>query len=265
MTIPMRLRSLTAALTAAVLASTLTGQEDPKPPKEPDKEVAEKVAALKEVVADKKFARDEEGKGIIDELHQKLQAGVHPKDEAAIHKAFEGVLTQGKLRTPDNSGLYVAVATALGYCGPQGAKILKTAYSGKRIPDHKDWVPLREQLLKNIGRTKDETMVKFLCDEARRNPEAALQASAGEALGNFDESKEAVRKEITSELLIRYGELAELASQIGSSNIEAQNARDRLATLSDKWNTTLGKMTRQNFTTFRDWQTWFNNNKGKAW
>jgi hypothetical protein len=260
----LRKRSLVAPLFAVVLSSHLACQ-DPKPTKEPDKEVADKVAQLKEVVLDKKFARDEEGKEVIDVLLQKLQAGVHPKDEAAILKAFEGVLTQGKVRPADNAGLYVGVAAALGYCGPPGAKVLKAAYAGKRFPDHKDWVPLREQFLKNLGRTKDETMVKFLCDEARRSPEAALQAAAGEALGNFEESKEAIRKEIVSQLLIRYGELSELASQMGSSNIEAQNARDRLATLSDKWNTTLGKLTRQNFTTFREWQSWYNNNKGAAW
>jgi hypothetical protein len=108
-------------------------------------------------------------------------------------------------------------------------------------------------------------MVKFLCGEARKQPEAALQAAAGEALGNFEESKDEIRKEIVGELLIRYGELAELASQMGSSNIEAQNAQDRLAALSDKWNTALAKLTRQNFTSFRDWQAWHNKNRTLPW
>src|SRR5690606_25603764 len=150
-----------------------------------------------------------------------------------------------KLRPADRTSLYIGAAAALGYCGEEGAKVLKAAYVKKRFPDKKEWVPLREQLLKYLGRTKDESMVKFLCEEARRQPEAALQAAAGEALGNYEDSKEEIRKEIVGQLLIRYGELAQLASEMGSSNIEAQNAQDRLAALQDKWNTTLAKLTRQ--------------------
>lgn len=239
--------------------------QDPEPPKEPDKEVAEKIDVLKDVVLDRKMERDEEGVKLIDELNMKMQAGVHPKDRASIVKALEDVFFKGKLRSPDRTSLYTGAAAALGYCGDEGAKVLRKAYDRKRFPDRKEWVPLREQLLKYLGRTKDESMVKFLCEEARRQPEAALQAAAGEALGNFEESKEAVRKEIVGEMLIRYGELAELASQMGSSNIEAQNAQDRLAALSDKWNTALAKLTRQNFTTFRDWQSWYNKNRTQPW
>lgn len=249
-----------AALTIAAAA------QDPAPAKGPDKEIAEKIAVLKEVVADKKFAREEEGLKVIDELLQKSRAGVDPKDQGAIVKALDNVLTGGtKVRPPDNTALYSGAAAALGYCGAEGAKVLKGAYANKRFPEKKDWVPLREQLLKNLGRTKDESMVKFLTNEARRNPEAALQAAAGEALGNFEESKETIRKDIVGELLVTYGELAELASQMGSSNIAAQNAQDRLAALSDKWNTALAKLTRQNFSTFREWQAWYNKNKGQPW
>jgi hypothetical protein len=238
--------------------------QDPAPAKGPDKEVTEKIAVLKEVVADRKMARDDEGLKAIDTLLQKSQAGVDPKDQTAIVKALENVLTNGKLRPHDKTELYVGAAFALGNCGAEGAKVLKDAYANKRYPEKPDWVPFREQLLKNAGRTKDEAMVKFLTNEAVRSPEAALSAAAGEALGNFDESKEAVRKEIVSEMIRKYGDLHEKASQIGTS-IDAQNAQDRLAVIQDKWTATLAKLTRQNFTTFRDWQTWHNKNKGAAW
>lgn len=242
----------------------LAAQVPPAPPKGPDKEVAEKLVVLKEVVLDKKCARDAEGLQVIDFLLQKVQAGLEPKDRQAVVKALGDVFSHGKLRGHDNVGLYVGAAAALGYCGPEGAKVLKATFLDKRFPEKTDWVPLREQLLKNLGRTKDESMVKFLCNEARRNPEASLQASAGEALGNFEDSKESIRKEIVGELLVRYGELNQLASQIGSS-IDANNAQDRLATLKDKWNTALAKLTRQNFDKFGDWQQWFNKHKGQPW
>lgn len=262
MTTPLRF-AVSAALWA--LSTGALVAQDPPTPKDGDPEVAAKLNVLKEVVADKKFERDKEGQSTIDELLMKLQAGVGPKDQQAIVKGLDGVLSTGKLRTPDATSLYIAAAAALGYCGDDGAKVLRKAYANKRFPDKKPWVPLREQFLKAIGRTKDESMVKFLCDEARRSPEAALQAAAGEALGNFEGSDEKIRKEITNELLIKYGELHELAGQIGSGNIEAQNARDRLAALSDKWNTTLAKMTGQNLHKFPDWQNWYNKNKNGKW
>jgi hypothetical protein len=259
------LRALLSFLSVVALALPSAAQKDPA--KGPDKEVAEKIALLKEVVADKKFARDAEGLQVIDQLLQKTQAqpGPDPKDQKDIVKALEHVLSQGKARPHDKTELYVGAAQALGYCGADGAKVLHGAYLNKnRYPEKPDWVPFREHVLKNLGRTKDETMVKFLVKEARQNPEAALQAAAGEALGNFDESKEALRKEIVGELLVRYGELDEKASQIGT-NIEAQNAQDRLAALQEKWNGTLAKLTRQNHTKLREWQVWYNKNKDKAW
>lgn len=255
---------LSALPLAAQTPAPAKGDKDAKEAKGPDQEVADKIALLKEVVADKKFARDAEGLAAIDVLLQKSKQGVLPKDQQAIVKAYEHVLTQGKERPHDKTELYVGAAAALGYCGKDGAKVLKAAYQNKRFPEKPDWIRLREQFLKNLGRTKDESLIKFLCQEARHNHAAALMAAAGEALGNFEDSKEAVRKEIASELMVRYGELAELASQLGT-NVEAQNAQDRLAAIQDKWNATLGKLTRQSYGTFREWQTWYNKHKNQAW
>ncbi|CAN0514243.1 unnamed protein product, partial [Discosporangium mesarthrocarpum] len=56
----------------------------------------------------------------------------------------------------------------------------------------------------------------------------------------------------------------EKASPIGT-NIEAQNAQDRLAALQGSWNDTLGKLSGKNFDTFQEWQRWYNDNKTKKW
>ncbi|MBM4060453.1 MAG: hypothetical protein FJ265_05060 [Planctomycetes bacterium] len=250
---------------AALVASPALAQ-DPAPAKGPDKEIAAKIKVLKDCVLDKKFARDEEGRQIVEFLLTKVQAGVDPKDLSAIAKALEDVLMAGsKIRPPENKVLYTAAATALGYCGPEGGKALRGAYVNKRFPEKKDWVPLREVFLRGVGRTKDETLVKFLLDEALRSPEAALQAAAGDALGNFEDAKEALRKEVVDGLIKKWGELEEKASQMGSANIEAQNAQDRLAAITDKWNTTLARLTRQNHHKFLDWQNWHNKNKNLPW
>lgn len=249
--------------TLVALASDAFAQ-DPTPPKPPDKEVAEKIAVLEEVGDDKKFARDAEGIEIIDVLYQKHEAGLNEKDQQLIVKALDTLLNKSRRRPFNQIKIYAAAANALSQHGADGAKVLKKAYESKRFPDNRDWVPLREHLLLAIGKTKDESVVKFLIDEACRSPESALQAAAGEALGNYEESKEKLRKEIVRDLLVKYGSLAEIASQMGT-NIEAQNAQDRLDALSAKWNGSLKKLTRQNFDTFREWQAWHNDNKNKPW
>ena len=257
------LSALTVALFVASAAVDLPAQKKPKPV--PDKDVAEKVSQLKKIAADKKFREDARGVGLIDDLMQKQQAGMIAKDEQLVVKPLDGVMNKGKVRPADKAQLYVAAAEALGRHGAAGAKSLKKAYSNKsRFRAKPMWVPLRERLLRNIGRAKDDADIKFLIDEARRNPEAALQAAAGEALGNFEEAKQKVRKEIVSNLLVTFGALSERASQ-GGTSIDGQNAKDRLAALSGKWIATLKKLTGKDFDTFREWQSWNNKNKNKKW
>ena len=257
-------RMLSFAVWFGFATVALLPAQTPAPAKGPDKEIAAKIAVVREVLADRKFSRDAEGTKVIDELNTKYK-DMDPKDQQATVKLLGDVLSTGKQRPPEQIELYIAAAAALGYCGSDGAKVLKTAYANKtRYPEKPEWVRLREQFLKWLGRTKDESMVKFLLGEALNNPEATLQAAAGEALGHYSESKEALRKEIVSELLRRYGSLDEQASVLGT-NVEAQNARDRLATVTDKWHGALGKLTGQSFTKFRDWQSWYNDNKNRPW
>ncbi|MFT4512529.1 MAG: cytochrome c556 [Planctomycetota bacterium] len=251
-------------LIGALMTSAVTAQKKPAKPV-PDKEVAEKVAQLAKIAKNKKFTEDARGIEVIDVLMIKHKNGLIDKDRAMVVKALDGVLNKNKVRPADNVGLYNAAAEALGRHGKDGAKALKKAFENKnRFKAKPMWVPMRERLLRNIGRAKDEANVKFLLDEARRNPEAALQAAAGDALGFFEESKQKIRKEIVSELLKRFGSLSESASQ-GGTSIDAQNAKDRLAAISGKWVATLKKLTGQNFETFREWQAWNQKNKNKKW
>ncbi|MFT7535263.1 MAG: hypothetical protein ACI85K_001214 [Hyphomicrobiaceae bacterium] len=251
-------------LIGALMTPAVTAQKKaPKPV--PDKEVAEKVEQLIKIAKNKKFTEDARGIEVIDVLMQKQDKGLIDKDRAMVVKALDGVLNKNKVRPADNVRLYNAAAEALGRHGKDGAKALKKAFENKnRFKAKPMWVPMRERLLKNIGRAKDEANIKFLIDEARRNPEAALQAAAGDALGFFEKSDEKIRKEIVSELLKRFGSLSEEASQ-GGTSVDSQNARDRLAAISGKWVATLKKLSGQNFDSFRDWQSWFQKNKNKKW
>lgn len=254
--------SLAAAALALALAQPAVAQKPAKIPSDPDVEV--QLKELKAVAKERKFARDAEGVQIIDVLIQKQEKGLNDKDQKSIVKGLDSLLNKSRLRPADRAQLYTAAAEALGRHGKDGAKALKTAYEKKRFPNKQVWVPLRERLLVNIGRTKDESMVKFLLDEARRSPEAALQAAAGKALGNYGESKQKLRREIVSGMIIKWGSLSEMGSQLGA-NVEAQNAKDRLAAISGPWNDTMKALTGQDFDTFRKWQAWYNKNKNKKW
>ncbi|MCR9248226.1 MAG: hypothetical protein NXI31_24615 [bacterium] len=259
----MRNLNCSLAILFALGACGQAAAQGKKPVQDP--EVAAKAGELKKCVLDRKFSRDAEGVTLIDALLVKLQNGAIDKDKAIITKAFGTVLTKGKVRSPKQPGLYVAAVEALAYCESDGAKVLKKAFEGKRIPDKAEWVDLRARMLRSIGKTKDEGMVKLLIDEARRSPENALMAAAGEALGNYESSKDKIRKEIVSDLIKRWGELEELASQLGTGHIQAQNAKNTLSSIGGKWNETFAKLTRQNHTRFLDWQKWYNKNKGKKW
>lgn len=245
--------------------SALPAQDD-KP--KPDPEVKEKLEELEDAANDRKMEKDAEAVAIIDELLQKYEAGMHEKDVKSFLRELQKVLSpsRARLRPPESIALYKTAAVALGQMGEEGARVLKSVYDGKRIPDKAEWVPLREVLLVQVGKTEDLGMVKFLIEEARRAHESALMAAAGEALGNFADAPQKVRKDIVEQLLIRYGEVdAKSRDSLDPNNLQAQNAQDRLAAISDKWNTTLSKLTGQNFRSLPEWQEWWNDNKNKDW
>jgi hypothetical protein len=254
------------ALAMAALTMSLAAQAG-APAAQPaqDKELPEKLGKLKEVVLDKKMARDAEGLDLITVLLKKWEAGLNDKDRAQVVKGLDGVFQQGKLRDPDKLQLYTAAAVALGRLGKEGSKPLVEAIKGDRFPNKKEWIPMREMLLKQLGKTKDESTIEMLLKMAKSDPEPAIEAAAGEALGNFDESKDSIRKEIFNILLIKWGEFEVKATPIDPANIEAQNARNALTVISGKWNETFRRITRQNLDKFSQWQEWYNKNKGKEW
>ena len=255
------------ALVVTAAAALLPAQAGAAPPPAGDLELAGQLQKLKEAVLDRKLARDAEALDLIGAVLKKWEAGLGDKDKAAVVKALGGVFTLGRLRSPDQAQLYLGAAVALGRLGKDGARPLQEAFAdGTRFPEKREWVSLREKLLVHLGRTKDEAMIPFLLKLARgRSPEPALLAAAGEALGNFDDSSEALRKDIVSNLLGKYGELDSKARVIDPNNIEAQNARSTLTVIAGRWNDALRRLTRASFDQFPQWNEWYNKNKGRSW
>jgi hypothetical protein len=246
-----------------VLAAIACAQE-PATAKKPDGKLAADIKKFNECLQDKKFARDAEAVTILDQsLHQAYEAATD-KDKAEIVKALAKVW-EAKQRPPDQKALYNATAATLGRMGKEGGKVLVKTYEGGKFKD-KEWISLRADMLRNLGKCKDEANIKFLTERARRDIDDPIMAAAGEALGNYEGSSQAVRKEIVKELLIKYGEVhGGSKKNLDPGDLEVARFKATLQAISEPWNTALGRLTGQNFREADEWRDWWNKNKAEDW
>jgi hypothetical protein len=258
------LLQLTKPAVLGLFAAWLPAQDETPTPKEPDPEIEKKLTTFDQAIDDRKFERDGEAVAIIDELLPKFE-GMHQKDQKAFVKALDSVFKARK-RKPDQPALYRASVAALGTVGKDASKILVGVFDKKPFDDE-EWRDLQVLILENIGRTKDESQVKFLIDRATRDPDDAIKAAAGKALGYFGESKFKVREEIFKQLVRDYMKIeGDTKTQQPNDDLAATRRRT-LQAIADPWNATLGKLTGQELRTAEEWQHWYNKNKGKekAW
>lgn len=230
--------------------------------KERDPQIAEQLKEFKSALAEKKFMGDDRAIGIIDEL---LGAwpDMHPRDQRDTLKGL-GKVFQGRRRKPGEPAIYKATIVSMGSMGPDSGKLLAAIYDrppfGKKP---RDWVAMRELILENIGRSKDQKQIKFLLDEATRGYEDRIKAAAGKALGNFEDMNFKVRKDIVSKLLVDYGRIEgdTKSNQYNDPNVITRQRT--LGAIADPWNRTLSRLTGQQFRTAEEWYSWYNDNKAK--
>ena len=234
-------------------------------PKKPaESGIAIQLKELNDAVMDRKVAHDEAAINIIDKLLSGAET-LPAKDKEAFIAALSDIFTKAKAREPEKKGLYVAAATALSRFGAQGAAVLVKAFGDEKFAK-KEWLDMRGDILRNLGKTKDETQVKFLAERITRSTDDAILKAAGEALGNYDDRPVGVRKEICKEMITKYNGIANQAnSSVDPGNVQAKASRDTLAVVTDPWNTTLGKLTKQEFRSAPEWQKWWNKNKAADW
>ncbi|MEM7200858.1 MAG: HEAT repeat domain-containing protein [Planctomycetota bacterium] len=169
-------------------------------------------------------------------------------------------------RPPERRGVFKAAAYALGEIGPDGSRSLVKAYNSSKYQPERDWVGLRADFLKALGRTKDVKQVEFLIDRAARDHEDEILRAAGIALGHFDEAKQKVRKNIVKELVKKLNEIFNKSRQsVDPGDPVMARAKYTLAAIERDWNQTLRKLTGQDFKTAPEWQRFYNKNKGKNW
>ena len=260
-------RRLNLSLAVGLVACALAAQKADPPP--PDPALGEKIKLFQSAIKDRKRARDVEATGLVDQMLIACKAGVHPKDRKAVLKALEECLTSSRVkRQPAQKGIFVAVAHALGnVMGAEGARVLVKAYASPKFEPERDWIELRTEFLRCVGKTKDPKQIKFLLERARRDPHDAIMRAAGEALGNYHELDQKWRKDIAKQLIKKFSEIH--GKSLGSLNPGdpiVKKAKDTLASISRDWNATLKKLTgQQDIERADEWQRFYNKNKGKNW
>lgn len=258
-------RPAAALLAFAFTALPLCCQEDEK--KEPDPEVAEKLDVFEDAIRERDFSRDREAVGIVDELLQKHQEGMHPKDEKDVLEAFRKVFRQ-KPRKPSQPQLYEATVAALGEIGgPYASRILVEIVDRKPFDDE-EWLAFRERVYEAIGKTEDERQIDFLVKAATRSPIDGVKRAAGKALRHFEGSDLKIRKDIFKDLLTNYGKIeGDAKSSLDPGDSLVATRKRTLAAIADSWNETLGALSGQSFRTAEEWYKWYNDHKNdpKAW
>jgi hypothetical protein len=238
------------------------------PPADPDPELPGQLKEFKDAIDAREGAEDAKATALIDGWLSKYESYA-PKDKEQILKSLDLALTSTKVkRPPEKIGLYTAAATALGRMEDAGAKLLRKAFDSPKFKK-REWVNVRAVLLKQIGKTKDDSpaTLKLLLNTAERDPEDALMAAAGEALGNYADLPLDRRKDIVKDLVKKFGEVHGKANaSLDPGDAQTQRSKQTLAAISDPWNTTLAGLTKRNdIRTAPDWQNFWNKHKGDDW
>jgi hypothetical protein len=249
------------ASTAALIAASLVPAQTPAV----DASLPERIKELRALV---KHPRMEDDYRAIDRIRElaKDPAARHPKDQERIADALGDVFRAGKTRPPGQSQLYEAAADALASFGADGARALQKAATDDRVSG-REYARLRAHLVRALGRTKDESQVDWLLEQALRSPDDPVLAAAGEALGNFTALPVPKLRDVVKRMVGRFGEWDMRASQLDPTDPNApidlgpQNARATLDHVRGPWNATLRALTGQSLSDAPDWQRWLNKNK----
>lgn len=262
------MRTSTATLAATLLIATLplspaTAQ------KKADPETAARLATLKLAMKDKKMARDGEAVQALNELGGTFDR-LGKTDAKKVVRAVTAAITRGRLRTPDRGDVYIAATAALAKMGPAGAVQMQMVFEKKRFPNKKEWVFMRADLVRNIGKTEDPKMIKFLCDRVSRTAHDQVLLAAGETLANYAEADQKTRDPIVKALISKLGALeAAKSMQVlradTPQSLAILNAGNTLEVIAAPYNATLAKLTHQRFENGNDWQRWYNKHKNKKW
>lgn len=258
-----RYELLSLAMVGFAFVGTALAQDEEAKTNEPDPKLDDDTRAFLEVVMDRKMERDGEALPFLSKWLEAYEA-MHVKDKKSVLETVDKVFSRAKVRPPEQLELYTAAAVALGRMGEQASGVLKKAFTSSRFRKP-EYAPLRSRLILSMGQTKDERQWKFVLDTALTDPEDQIMAKAGEALAYYAELDIKDRREIVKKLVKRFNEIHDASRTLDTGDAIAETKRRTYAAISDPWNTTLAKLTGQNFRTPQDWQHWWNKSKNDDW
>lgn len=237
-------------------APVLTSVQDEVPDKRP--EVKELLETLKGH-AGKRGDEDREAVGVIDKLLQEFpQSG--PKDRAAIVKGLGKCFEEKRQDLEDgvkNNQLFLASAVALGEMGTDATKTIIKYIGNKK---HRSDMALQRQLILSLGKTKDEAGVKTLLNLLNDDAYVLVGATA-EALAQFSEKDQKLRKDIFNELL----KLMMTTKSTKDADANDIVSREKWDVIAAPIITTLQALSGHDERKPEEWQRWWNKNKKADW
>ena len=256
------MRATTLLWAALLCATPVLAQEDAVA--EPEPTLSERIDEFRELIQGREpddAAAIERVSGFVSDYPD-----LEDRDKADLLRALGDALVSSRVRRPpEEQGLYVAVATALGEMEGEGGLVLVKAYRSSKFKD-REWVGLRATMLESIGRTADPRHVDFLLDRAIRDPEDKILQAAGAALGDYEGAPQKVRKEIGKELIKKFNEIYNQAyDNVDPNDPLVKRFKEKLVAISDDWNQTLRRLTKQTYTNPQEWQRFYNKNKNNDW
>lgn len=201
---------------------------------------------------------DQEAVAVIDTLLTEFP-GCGPKDRAAIVKALDKCFKEKRPEEEGGrqNGLYMAAATALGKMAPESVPVLLSWIDHK---SHRGDLALQRTLILQAGATRDEEAQKDIV-KLLKHHEAQIQAAAAEALGNYGEAEQDLRKDLFKELL------ETLMTVKGQKDSDPNDtiARDRWDVIAAPIITSMKALAGHDENDPQAWQAWWNDNKKEDW
>ena len=226
---------------------------------EDKREVVKELIGTFEDHTKKKGEEDVEAIKVMDQLLAEFtESG--PKDRASIVKALEKALLLPRKDSDEGvkeARLATAAAVCLGEMAPESVKPLIAATSGKKLRDNLD---LLRRTTIALGKTKDGRAVKPLLS-LMSDKMPIVQGAGIEALGEFRELDQKVRKDIVEELLKLIMPIKSTVDTDPSDTI----TREQYDVIGPPTITTLQRLTDQDMRDLVEWQQWWNNNKRADW
>ncbi|MEZ5979522.1 MAG: HEAT repeat domain-containing protein [Planctomycetota bacterium] len=259
-----------AAFEAALGAPRAVAQDEEEEKEDNRAEVATLIEQL-EGHLKARGEEDDEAIRVIRDLSVEFDNS-GPKDRKAIAKIVaECVEVKRKELAEDvpDQKLQTEAAKAMGGFGEEGGDLLLKLVDSKELEGK---AKAQRETILSLGRTKHEKGVKVLV-KMLDDKNYEVEGAAAQALGNYSDAKEKVRKDIVEALLKKIVPLSDLMEDSGDysgtgqadSNEDFEEKRKEYEALASGTMSSLALLTGHSEEDFRGWQAWWNDNKREKW